>query len=410
MNRKDKSCDLSKHPNAIKLAGMNKQTVKSMLIDLAVKTKQLTAKDLDYWRKAWQIAINYENPKRQRLLDTYDDAMIDNHLSGAIRNRKSKVLRKSFLWVDDSGKEDPELSKLFRKPWFKKFMSLALDATYYGHSLIQFGDIVNNAGKLAFTDIQLVRREHVVPEYHRVIRDTSDDWNKGYDYQVPPLSDWCIEVGDPTDLGLLLKVCPQAIAKKNMLAFWDKFGEIFGMPIRIGTSNSRNPNDISSIETMLEEMGAAAWGLFPEGTDIKIIETTRGDAYNVYDARIERANSEMSKAILGETMTMDNGSSRSQSEVHQDELEGIVKDDADALRDIINEKLIPFLILKGFKLDGKQFEWNNTIEFTPQEQLKIEKMLLDNYDVDFNYFVTKYAIPIKGVKTKQSAGPLNNFF
>ena len=103
-----------------------------------------------------------------------------------------------------------------------------------------------------------------------------------------------------------------------MLAYWDAFGEIFGMPIRIGKTASRDPKDIDRAEKFLAEMGALSWGLFPEGTEIEIKETTRGDAFNVYDRRIERANSEMSKGILNQTMTIDDGSSYSQSQTHLD--------------------------------------------------------------------------------------------
>lgn len=79
----------------------------------------------------------------------------------------------------------------------------------------------------------------------------------------------------------------------------------------------------SRIESMLENMGAAAWGLFPDGTDIDIKESSRGDAFNVYDRRIDRANSEMSKGLLNQTMTIDNGSSLSQSEVHLEVFENV---------------------------------------------------------------------------------------
>ena len=73
--------------------------------------------------------------------------------------------------------------------------------------------------------------------------------------------------------------------------------------------------EINKVEKMLADMGAAAWGLFPEGTEIDIKESSRGDAFNVYDRRIERANREMSKGILNQTMTIDDGGSL-QSQVH----------------------------------------------------------------------------------------------
>lgn len=68
-------------------------------------------------------------------------------------------------------------------------------------------------------------------------------------------------------------------------------------------------------------MGAAAYGLFPEGTTVDLKESTRADAFNVYDKRIDRCNSEISKGILTVTMTMEDGASLSQSEVHRKMLE-----------------------------------------------------------------------------------------
>ena len=99
---------------------------------------------------------------------------------------------------------------------------------------------------------------------------------------------------------------------------------------------------------MLSSMGAAAWGLFPEGTEIDIKETTRGDAFNVYDKRVDRANSEISKGLLNQTMTIDNGSSLSQSEVHLEVFENVIDSDADLVKDIVNDQLIPRMIKHGF--------------------------------------------------------------
>ena len=44
-------------------------------------------------------------------------------------------------------------------------------------------------------------------------------------------------------------------------------------------------------------------------TEIEFVESGKGDAFNVYDKRIDRANSELSKLIIGQTMTIEDGSS-----------------------------------------------------------------------------------------------------
>ena len=173
------------------------------------------------------------------------------------------------------------------------------------------------------------------------------------------------------------------------------------MPIRIAKTTARDPKDRSQIENMLSSMGAAAWGLFPDGTDIDIKETTRGDAFNVYDKRIDRANSELSKGILNQTMTIDNGSSLSQSEVHLEVFENVVEKDADLVKDIVNDQLLPRMVKHGFPVKGLHFEWDDSVDYTPEQQLEYEKMIADRYEVDPKYFIDKYGVPIIGKKTVQ---------
>jgi hypothetical protein len=262
-------------------------------------------------------------------------------------------------------------------------------------------------GKRRFESVELVPRVHVVPEFHVITREAGGDWRDGIDYRTGRIASWCIEAGKPRDLGLLLKCSPPALSKKNMLAFWDGFGELFGMPLRIGKTVSRDPAEISKVEKILSEMGAAAWGLFPEGTEIEIKESSRGDAFNVYDRRVDRCNSEISKGILNQTMTIDNGGSLSQSEVHLEILENIIAADADTVRDLINNRLLPFMGMHGFAVEGYRFEWDDTVDYSPDQMRNIEDMLLRNgYEIEPHYFIERYNIAITG---RREAAPLPTF-
>lgn len=370
---------------------------RDILVELNQQTESLTKKDIATWRRAWQAAIDHEQPNRCALLDVYRDAMIDLHLSGCISQRKGKTLQKTFM-LTSKGKENEKARQIFEREWFMDFIDLALDSPYFGHSLIQFNDIITENGIMSFSGVELVPRKHVVPEYGVITRDAGDDWKNGISYREGDIANWCIEVGKPRDLGLLLKCAPQSLSKKNMLAYWDTFGEIFGMPIRIGKTMSQDTKDINRIEKMLTEMGAASWGLFPEGTDIEIKETTRGDAYNVYDKRVDRCNSEISKGILGQTMTIDSGSSLSQSETHLEVFENICRADAMLIKYLVNDRLIPLMLRHGFPLQGVTFDWDEATSYTPAEQREIERLLLQEYEIDPTYFADKYKIPITGLK------------
>ena len=369
--------------------------MQGVIAQLHRTTEALTKSDIARWRQAWQAAISVEYPNRQPLYDIYRDAVIDAHLSGCINQRRNLVLAKSFLITDKKGTANDEAQHIFAHRWFKDLLALALDAVYWGHSLIELGDVVTDGdGCPAYSGVRLIPRRHVIPEYHRVITDLGQDWTTGIDYRDPLFSPYLIEVGQADDLGLLLKAAQQTIPKKNVMAFWDTFAEIFGMPMRVGHTAVRDEAEIRKVERTLRDMGSAGYAILPDGTTIEFMESAKGDAYNVYDRRIDRANSELSKLILGQTMTIDDGSSLSQSQTHLEVLKNLVNADADLLADAVNNQLIPRMLRHGFPLEGLRFEWYDAEDYSPEQQVAYETMIADRYEVDPQYFADKYHMPV----------------
>lgn len=386
------------------LAKGDKKRVQKMIIDLQRATDALTCQDMQDWRQAWQMAINVDSPNRQRLYDIYRDATIDLHLSGCIEQRKGFVMSRSFKLVDTNGNENEEARHFLEQSWFKQLLKYALDSTYWGHSLIELGDITTDGdGCICYDGVKLIPRKHVIPEFGRVISDLGQDWTSGVEYRQPPLSDWLIEAGISDDLGLLLKAATQTIPKKNMLAFWDTFGEIFGMPMRIAKTTSRDEKEKAKLMDMLNKAGSSLSMVASTETEIEFVESSRGDAYNVYDKRIDRANSELSKLIIGQTMTIEDGSSLSQSQTHLTVFENLVESDRDMLRDIVNNQLLPRMVKHGFPVKGLRFEWDDAVDYTPEQQVAYEKMISDRYEVDSKYFAEKYSMPVG--ERRQAAPP-----
>lgn len=379
--------------------------VKKIMIELDQQTRSLTKKDVARWRQSHQTALNIENPKRRELYSIYADAEIDMHLTGCVGQLDTAVLGRGFKIMDrKTNTQVDALTNIFEASWFKTFMQYDLDSYNWGHSLIQLGNVVTLRGVKRFDDVELIPREHVCPEYGVILRDPSDDVSQGTPYRNNTMHKWLIECGDKKNLGLYLKCCPHTISKKNMAAYWDTFGEIFGIPIRIAKTTSRDIKDHNAIMSMLQSMGAAAYALFPEGTTVDIKESGQGDSFNVFDKRIARCDKEISKGILLQTMTIDDGSSRSQSETHLDIFNRVVESRADHIRDTVNNELIPRMQMLGFPLtDNHYFDWDYAVEYTPEEQIAIERMVLEKYDVDPSYFKEKYNIPITGSRAAQAA-------
>ncbi|MCM1295691.1 MAG: DUF935 domain-containing protein [Muribaculaceae bacterium] len=369
----------------------DRKVLQRMVIELHRTTDALTKKDIADWRAAWQMALNVDSPSRMRLRDT----MADLHLSGCIEQRRGFVMSRSFKFVNENGDAVKEALHYFDQDWFKRLLRLAHDSIFYGHSLIELGDITSDGdGCISYDGVRLIPRKHVIPEYHRCVVNAGDDWHSGIDYHDAPYSDWLIEAGQPEDLGLLLKAAPQTISKKYALAFWDGFAEIFGMPMRVARTTTRDPKEWKRLEDMMRNSGANLSMVASSETEIQFVESGKGDAYNVYNMRVDRANSELSKLIIGQTMTIEDGSSLSQSQTHLRVFENLVEADRDMLRDIVNNRLIPRMVRHGFPIKGLRFEWDDAVDYTPEQQLAYETMIADRFEVDPSYFADKYGMPV----------------
>ncbi len=377
------------------------EKARKVISELKPQSEMLSKKDIAAWRKAHQMAINIENPRRSDLYNIYDFTVdLDTQVTGVTRRIKFGVGRRKFRMVEiKSGKENPEVTNLLDALWFKKCQRLYIDAYHFGHSLIQFTNVMESP-QIRFENVELVPRLHVCPEYGVLLPEVGDEpKKKGIPYRTGSMADWCVECGEPDNLGLYLKVAPAAISKKHVLIFWDNFAEKFGLPIIYGTSASNNDSDLVKMEDMLRNMGNSAWGLFPEGTELKLIETAKGDAFQVFDKRVELADKQICIALGGQTMVFMDGSSRSQAEVHEDGFDELKETYADEFKDWVNISLIPFCLKHGFPFAGYRFEWDDSKQYTPEQLKEVIEMLLNaGYEIPEEYLTDMYNIPITGRK------------
>lgn len=101
--------------------------------------------------------------------------------------------------------------------------------------------------------------------------------------------------------------------KKNGFRWWTVFVEKYGGAFLYG----KYPNNASELYknellTSLERMAADAVAIAPEGAEITIESlANKGSVSNVHAEYIEAANKEISKAVLGQTLTTDIGSTGS---------------------------------------------------------------------------------------------------
>jgi phage gp29-like protein len=318
-----------------------------------------------------------------------------------MQQRKNKVLSRGFKMLNEDGSENEEATKLLKAEWFEIFVSCALDSRFYGFSLLEFDSLIDDK----FKEVREVPREYVVPEKGKVR--TTLNGGTYIDYTKPPFANWVLFVGSKTDLGLLNKVTPVVQWKRLVQATWAEYNELYGIPLRVGRTDTRDPEARNNMAQMLDQLGSSAWGLFDEDDNIEIISGNSSGNHNTFKDFIDLADEQISKLILGQTMTTDDGSSRSQAEVHAEILESYTGADLRWLEHLINNKLLPFCENLGLTFGGAMFSWDNSEKLSLSEQFEIDKELLNFYKLPAEYITAKYGTPVEEMEANDNPQPAN---
>lgn len=372
------------------------------LVDRLIATQTARArKDIKAWRGALQQAENVENPKRNLLYNLYNELILDAHLYANLQRRIANIKGCDYALKSHQNNEvNSDATMQIKTPWFYNFLNLAMESLFFGHSLIQIGDL-NENGEIA--DLVLVKRKHVRPELGLFVFGENDD--KGIYYREDEsIYNWLIEVGEPTNLGLLNHCTPHILYKRFAQAAWSEYCEIFGMPLRYGKTNVKDLESLNRMEDMMINMGLAAYAVIDNDEEIHFVESSGGKG-EVYDGLINKSNGEISKLINGAVIGEDSqGGSRSKEEVGERLGDDITESDKQFIEHFVNFNLLPKLIKIGYKFEGLYFEFEKSKDIG--KLWTITSGLLQYKDVENDFITETFGIPVKDKPTPSL--PQNN--
>lgn len=343
--------------------------------EVEVGTQRTKAKaEMEYFKRAEDRALNPVKPRRDTLMALYSQITKDNYLTGQMTTLKNKVLSEGFTVIDKEGNEKPEVLELFERPWFTDFLARVLDTDFYGHTLINF-DYPNDQGE--FHRFDLIPRGQVVPEFGQVLLKPTDDVGipfRGIDADYTKL---LIEVRlfneeGKDHLGILCKAAPEVIWKRYSRADFSRRSEKFGMPLVSLKTSAVEEDELAKREASLANMGANGWMLIDDSEELEVVESSNQDGSKMYVALSDQCNNEIAYLISGQTMTSQDGASKSQGEVHERVQEHYIQARMRFLSQYVNYELWPFLQLWGYPLEGLKFSWRKWIDEANAKQAALE--------------------------------------
>ena len=155
--------------------------------------------------------------------------------------------------------------------------------------------------------------------------------------------------GQEARAGLLRVVAWMYLFKNYTLKDWVTFNEKYGMPLIIGKyDESSSEDEKNALLNALISLGTDSAGVISRSTEIEIKDNDKKSSSDIYEKMARFCDEQMSKAILGQTLTSDSGGSYAQSKTHNEVRRDLTSADCKALASTLKEYLIKPIVELNF--------------------------------------------------------------
>lgn len=345
--------------------------------------------DIEDYISSVTSAENIDNTRRARLYDLYDDILIDTHLSSVISKRKARLHSAPIHFIKD-GEHDEAMEQIIKSPWFGSFLDDCLDAKFWGFSLFQF-----DKDKDGYITYELINRKHVNPVSKLIMKQQFDTTGMPFDnfYNL-------LFVGKERDLGILSKATPHVIYKRNAMGDWSQFSELFGMPVREYTYDASDDDARKRLLDDAMEQGAASVYIHPNDATMRLVESAGKTAsVDVYERLIDKCNAELSKLVLGNTLSTEASDTGTQAlgTVQKQGEDNICMSDRKYILDILNYEVSDIFSALGINMQGGEFIYEESEDEDIEKQLRIVQGLYNmGLPMSDDYLYSKFGVEKPG--------------
>jgi SPP1 gp7 family putative phage head morphogenesis protein len=354
-------------------------------------------KDNKDWRDAIRLADDTENPNWSFLQDFYDYLIVDAQTHSLIELRNAATLSSRFyVYNATTNEEQPQKTAILQTEWFYNFITEVLLSQARGFTVAQLINLANMT-------FDYIPRRNIVIQKNFVRLSVGSE--VGVSLLDEQLAKYIITVKSNYIYGYMNDIVPLILWKLNALMSWAEATEKYGIPPLIATTNKSDDKSLATIQAMLKNAGESLSSVLPEGTKVEVMQNSEKiDPEKMFGGLLKVCDDAIAKRIVGGTMITADGSSRSQSEVHQSNFdEKIAEADKRKCEFVVNGQLIPMMAHLGFN-ENDRFTFDRSQKLSPKEVVDMLEKMLNHYDVDEDWIKKNTQIPIT---TKKEVSPFN---
>ncbi|MDR0829855.1 MAG: DUF935 domain-containing protein [Prevotellaceae bacterium] len=362
------------------------------------KQQPIVRNDIAKYKSALQAATRVQEPREELLQNLYSDTAIDALLTSQINNRFEQTISTGFELVDSEGNvNDKETQVLLALPVLQDIIKAILDSELYGYTVVEL-----STDALGLPQIIILPRQHFEPTNGLFYPDLSQQ--KGIAYrETSEYGKWFLEFNS-THLGLLNKAVAHVLMKKFAQSCWSELCEIYGIPPRYIKTNTQDPAMLNRAESMMKDMGAAAWFIIDSTEEFQFANgvTTTGD---VYGNLINLCNNELSMLISGAVIGQDtkNGN-ESKENVSVEVLARLVESDKRMVEIYFNSVVLPAFRAIGWITAGEGLRFRFSANENTEELWKKVTAVLPYKDVKNEWIEEKFGIPVQDKPSLMGSG------
>lgn len=372
----------------ITAGGFTQITEERRRLDIILQSPELFHFDIGSYMNSLQSATAIDMYSRIRLYDMYSSAfMTDPHLIGIHRKRLVGACRTPIEFIRNE-KADDQINELLKQPWFRRFRKEVVESEFWGFSLLQFyRDIDGNI------DFDSIPRKHYDPVQKIVLRYQSDSDGA----PLEAFSNTLVIGNDPRGLGIMSAVMPYVLYKRGNIGDWAQFCQIFGMPIREYTYDAGDEEARRRLVEDARKQGANAVYIHPEGSALTLHESgNKSGSSDLYNNFSDKCDSQMSIAILGNTLTTDAKATGTQAlgTVHKEEEDEIKDEDQAFILSVLNSvSMRKILASLGYNVEGGEFRFIEVKNIDKTVQLQVVTQMMDRgLPIDDDYLYDTFDI------------------